>query len=128
MALFEVDIESDLPVWVQIRNRFVYLIKAGRFKPGDQLPSVRSLAAEVAINYNTVSKAYTSLEHDGYVVSVRGRGVFVSNVALQMGDDVAAVASEVIDEAVHRCISMGVPAHEVRRLTSHALERLEHEA
>ena len=77
MALFEIDESSGLPVWVQLRNRFVYLIKTGHYQPGDQLPSVRTLAAEAAINYNTVSKVYINLEHDGYVESVRGRGVFV---------------------------------------------------
>ena len=51
MALFEIDESSGLPVWVQLRNRFVYLIKTGHYQPGDQLPSVRTLAAEAAINY-----------------------------------------------------------------------------
>ena len=46
MALFEIDESSGLPVWVQLRNRFVYLIKTGHYQPGDQLPSVRTLAAE----------------------------------------------------------------------------------
>ena len=46
MALFEIDESSGLPVWVQLRNRFVYLIKTGYYQPGDQLPSVRTLAAE----------------------------------------------------------------------------------
>ena len=76
MALFEIDESSGLPVWVQLRNRFVYLIKTGYYQPGDQLPSVRSLAAEAAINYNTVSKAYVNLEHAGYVdVGARTRRV-----------------------------------------------------
>lgn len=61
MALFEIDESSGLPVWVQLRNRFVYLIKTGHYQPGDQLPSVRTLAAEAAINYNTVSKVYVNL-------------------------------------------------------------------
>ena len=64
MALFEIDESSGLPVWVQLRNRFVYLIKTGYYRPGDQLPSVRTLAAEAAINYNTVSKVYVNLESD----------------------------------------------------------------
>ena len=74
MALFEIDESSGLPVWVQLRNRFVYLIKTGYYQPGDQLPSVRTLAAEAAINYNTVSKVYVNLESDGYVESVARPG------------------------------------------------------
>ena len=57
---FEIDESSGLPVWVQLRNRFVYLIKTGHYQPGDQLPSVRTLAAEAAINYNTCL-LYTSM-------------------------------------------------------------------
>ena len=52
MALFEIDESSGLPVWVQLRNPFVYLIKTSHYQPGDQLPSVRTLADEAAINYN----------------------------------------------------------------------------
>ena len=87
MQDFKLDETSGLPVWVQLRNRFVYLIKTGHYEPGEQLPSVRSLAADLSINYNTVSKAYVDLEHSGYVVSVRGRGVFVKEVARESCED-----------------------------------------
>ena len=60
--IFEVDESSDLPIWVQLRNRITYLIRTGYFKSGDQLPSVRSVAADAGINYNTVTKAYRDLE------------------------------------------------------------------
>ena len=93
MALFEIDESSGLPVWVQLRNRFVYLIKTGYYQPGDQLPSVRTLAAEAAINYNTVSKVYVNLESDGYVESVRGRGVFVRDIGGK-ADDVRSIAKK----------------------------------
>ena len=103
MALFEIDESSGLPVWVQLRNRFVYLIKTGHYQPGDQLPSVRTLAAEAAINYNTVSKVYINLEHDGYVESVRGRGVFVRDIGKLAADDVQSIADTEIEESIkHR--------------------------
>ena len=106
MQDFKLDETSGLPVWVQLRNRFVYLIKTGHYEPGEQLPSVRSLAADLSINYNTVSKAYVDLEHSGYVVSVRGRGVFVKEVARE--------SCEVLDDAIRRCMSMGMSLDEVR--------------
>ena len=58
MALFEVNEKSSIPIWLQLKNRFIYLITSGYYKPGDQLPTVRGLAAEVEVNYNTVSKVY----------------------------------------------------------------------
>ena len=110
MALFEIDESS---VWVQLRNRFVYLIKTGHYNPGDQLPSVRTLAAEAAINYNTVSKVYVNLEHDGYVESVRGRGVFVRDIGGLAADDVRSIADTEIEESIKRCLALGMTIDEV---------------
>ena len=99
-SLFVVDETSDLPIWVQLRNRFAYLIRTGHFKPGEQLPSVRSLAADAKINYNTVTKAYRDLELENLIVSVRGRGMYVQkNVP-----DEAEPAEVAIDVQLEDCI------------------------
>ena len=79
--IFHVDETSDLPIWAQLRNRIAYLIRTGFFAAGDQLPSVRSLAADASINYNTVTKAYRDLELSRLIVSVRGRGMFVQKTS-----------------------------------------------
>lgn len=114
MPEFKLDETSGLPVWVQLRNRFVYLIKTGQYAPGDQLPSVRSLAAEVSVNYNTVSKAYVDLEHSGYVVSVRGRGVFVREISDTEREDMVSAVDTVLEDAIRRCMAMGMSLDEVR--------------
>lgn len=75
--VFHVDETSDLPIWVQLRNRITYLIRTGCFKPGEQLPSVRSLSSSAKINYNTVARSYKDLEQSGLIVSMRGRGMYV---------------------------------------------------
>ena len=75
MALLEVDDRSGIPIWVQLRNRFIYLIESGHYLAGDKLPTVRALAEELNINYHTVNKVYTSLEHEGYIKSMRGKGL-----------------------------------------------------
>ena len=95
MFPFEVDSTTDVPLWVQLRQRLVYLINSGYFKPGDQLPTVRGLASEISINYNTVNKAYLSLVSDGYLESTRGRGVFVRDLDAEMDqdDDGAAITA-----------------------------------
>ena len=69
--LFRVDETSDLPIWAQLRNRMAYLIRTGHFQAGEQLPSVRSLAADAKINYNTVTKAYRDLELSGLIASIQ---------------------------------------------------------
>ncbi len=114
MTVFEVDESTALPVWVQLRNRIVYLIKTGFYQPGDQLPSVRTLAAETEINYNTVSKAYVNLEHDGYVMSVRGKGVFVRDIGDDKRDDMFKVADAIIEDGIKRCLALGMSIDDVR--------------
>ena len=96
MFPFEVDPTSDLPLWVQLRNRIAYLINDGTLAPGDKLPTVRGLASEISINYNTVNKAYLSLVSDGYLESTRGRGVFVTDLGAKMGAEGEGEADAVL--------------------------------
>ena len=66
------------PIYEQIKNGLKRLIVTGALKEGDKLPSVRSLATELAINPNTIQKAYNELENEGYIYSVPGKGSFAS--------------------------------------------------
>ena len=68
---FVIDHNSGLPVWIQIKNRIAYLIGSGAFVPGDRLPTVRALAVDLDISYNTVNRAYMDLEREGYIGGVR---------------------------------------------------------
>ena len=99
-GIFTVDELSDLPIWVQLRNRIAYLIRMGHFAAGEQLPSVRSMAAAAKINYNTVTKAYRDLEQGGLIINVRGRGMFVSKEAT--AEDNGTDAADAMAEACLR--------------------------
>ena len=101
--LFQLDDASSIPVWLQLKNRFIYLITSGFYLPGDQLPTVRGLAAEVEVNYNTVSKVYQSLEEDGYIVSKRRLGAFVADVSDKPGVLAEVTAEIVTAEYLKRC-------------------------
>ncbi len=128
MNLFEVDESSGLPVWVQLRNRFVYLIGTGHYQPGDQLPSVRRLAAEASVNYNTISKVYINLEHDGYVISARGKGVFVRDIGEEKRDDTRAVAETVIEDCIKRCVVMGMSLDEIKLRMLDVAQKIQEES
>lgn len=69
---FNIDEHSGVPIWVQLRNRLVYLIQTGHYLPGDQLSTVHEMAVNLNINYNTVNKVYRSMETSGLIVSKRG--------------------------------------------------------
>ena len=113
MFPFEVDTTTDVPLWVQLRQRLIHLINSGYFKPGDQLPTVRGLAAEVEVNYNTVSKVYQSLEEDGYIVSKRRLGAFVADVSDKPGVSAEVTAEIVTAEYLQRCQELGMSLEDI---------------
>lgn len=79
-----IDYQNRKPIYEQIVERFQMLIVKGVLEPDSQMPSVRSLATELSINPNTIQKAYTLLEQQGFIYPVKGRGNFVSgNQALK---------------------------------------------
>lgn len=73
-----IDFTSRKPIYEQLKESILRLAMLGVMEPNEQLPSVRSLAKELAINPNTVQKAYQELERDGVVYSAPGRGSFVA--------------------------------------------------
>lgn len=76
-----IDLQNRKPIYEQIVERFQTLIVNGVLEPDSQMPSVRSLATELSINPNTIQKAYSVLEQEGYIYPVKGRGNFVSGNA-----------------------------------------------
>mgnify|MGYP002539801073 CR=1 FL=1 len=115
MFPFEVDPTSDLPLWVQLRNRIAYLINDGTLAPGDKLPTVRGLASEISINYNTVSKVYMSLEQDGYIQSKRRQGAFVLDVSDKPGVSISSTAEIVTSEYLKRCFELGMSLEDIEQ-------------
>ena len=66
------------PIYEQIMDNLRRLIISGGVAPGERLPSVRELAAQLAINPNTIQRAYTELEQEGYIYSIPGKGSFAA--------------------------------------------------
>ena len=78
MSSLTIDLKDRRPIYEQLIDQIMDLVLHGVMQPGEQLPSVRSLAGELAINPNTIQKAYAELERRGLTYSVPGRGSFVS--------------------------------------------------
>lgn len=74
-----IDLQNRRPIYEQIAERFQTLIVNGVLEPDSQLPSVRTLAMELSINPNTIQKAYSLLEQEGYIYPIKGKGNFVSD-------------------------------------------------
>ena len=77
----ELDYRDSRPIYLQLVDRLRREILEGILGEGERLPSVRELAAQLAINPNTIQRAYRELEAQDWVVSIPGKGTFVRNVA-----------------------------------------------
>ena len=78
MSSLMIDRKDRRPIYEQLIDQIMDMVLHGVMQPGEQLPSVRALAGELAINPNTIQKAYAELERRGITYSVPGRGSFVS--------------------------------------------------
>ena len=77
--MFQIDFSSRTPIYEQLYYNVIKLASAGVIKPGDKLPPVRVIAAQLGINPNTAAKAYRELEQDGYIFSSVGRGSYLTD-------------------------------------------------
>jgi GntR family transcriptional regulator len=73
----ELDFRSHTPIYVQLVERIKHLVATGVLAPGDQLPTVRQMAAELRVNFNTVARAYRILDEAGVISTQQGRGTYV---------------------------------------------------
>jgi GntR family transcriptional regulator len=74
-----IDKTNRVPFNVQIKEQIKGLIQAGQIKTGDQLPAIRQLSVELAVNVNTIALAYRDLSNEGVIITERGKGTFVAS-------------------------------------------------
>lgn len=126
--IFTVDDNSDLPIWVQLRNRIAYLIRVGFFKPGEQIPSVRSLSTSAKINYTTVTKAYKDLEQNNLIISIRGRGMYVQKDVPLVSEGAESAVDIIVEDCVKQYRSVGMSYDDIRNRMENIATSLENEA
>lgn len=76
--MIHLDYRDSRPIYEQVKDSLRRLMVTGVLAPGDKLPSVRSMASQLSINPNTIQRAYESLEAEGYVYSIPGKGSFAA--------------------------------------------------
>lgn len=74
-----IDLKDSRPIYEQVVERFKVLILRGVIASDEKIPSVRNLAVDLSINPNTIQRAYTELERQGYIYTVKGKGNFASD-------------------------------------------------
>ena len=122
-----IDYRDRKPIYEQIVEKFQMLIIKGVLEPDTQIPSVRSLATELSINPNTIQRAYTELERQGYIYSIKGKGSFVADNS-RMKAGILQEWKGHFNSAVEEGIKVGVTAGEMKEMIdtacrNHAMER-----
>jgi GntR family transcriptional regulator len=111
-----VDFESGVPIYVQLVDRIKQMVVSGQLQPGEQLPTMRQLAADLRINYNTVGRAYSILDQDGVISTQQGRGTFIASrlsedeIQRMRLDKLRGMIGQVIEEA----LVLGYSPQEIR--------------
>ena len=114
--MVHLDYRDARPIYTQIIDGVKEQITTGILMPGDKLPSVREMASSLAINPNTIQRAYRLLEFNGWIVTIPGKGCFVCDNEKQVEQEVKRWYTA-FDEAAAMLQSLGVPREQlVRRL------------
>lgn len=121
---FELDFHSGLPIYTQIVNQISGRVANGILKPGDQLPTVRALALDLRVNFNTVARAYRILDEARVISTQQGRGTFI------MDKPPPKVTEKLRQESlegltrryVNEALRLGFSQTEVRQMVSEQLK------
>ena len=110
------NLNSDRPIFIQIVERIEMDIISGKYKPGDKLPSVRDLAAEAAVNPNTMQKALSELERSGLVYSQRTSGRFITEDVEMLKELKRNLATEHVRDFFQKMRQLGFSDEETLKI------------
>ncbi len=114
---------SMIPIYEQIVEQVKALIRNGKLKENDNLPSVRSLAKELKISALTVKKAYDSLENEGFTVTIHGKGTYVTatNTELLLEEQKKELESD-LERVIQKGRCYGISDEDIKKLFELILE------
>ncbi|MBQ2765462.1 MAG: GntR family transcriptional regulator [Clostridia bacterium] len=116
MSVINVDTRDRKPIYEQLIDNIKQLVLHGMLKPDEQLPGVRTLAGELAINPNTIAKAYAELERQGIIYSIQGRGSFVCDNIEHLANAQRAESTAEVKKALERALDAGVTKDEIAKM------------
>jgi GntR family transcriptional regulator len=125
VLFINIDPSSGLPIYIQIAQQIKTAVAMGRLLPEESLPSVRQLAVDLAVNPNTVARAYLDLEIEGVIYKRQGAGTFVSGQGVEMSKaERRRVLGELMEKALVEGVNLGLDEHELRDAFERVLEKI----
>ena len=111
--MITIDFKVRKPIYEQLIDNVKELVVKGVLKRDDQLPSVRQLATNLAINPNTIQKAYTELERQGVIYSLKGRGSFVASNIIDLREQQVAELNQTLAKLLAELFHLGVSKEQI---------------
>lgn len=116
------DQKSGAPLYLQLKQQMRLAVATGALRPGDQLPTVRDLAARLRLNPNTVARVYRELQAERLLLSRQGSGTFVADDVPTLASDEASVLAHArLAESIAFARNLGLPDQEIRTMLENAL-------
>ncbi len=123
---FQLDFRSEAPIYEQIVEQVRNRIHSGLLKPGDQLPTVRQLALDLRVNFNTIARAYRILDEAGMISTQQGRGTYILEMpGPENGQRLRqATLDQLAEDAVRDALRLGYARDEIEEAIRRALKRV----
>ncbi len=124
-----IETESKVPIYIQVEEQIRSFIAAGQLRPGEQLPTIRELAADLRVNYNTIARIYRDLDRDGLISTQRGQGTFVAGVPNeeQMARARQGKLQAIVRSALDEARTLGYGPGEIAKVFEKELARWQEE-
>ena len=121
-----INFSSGVPIYLQLMEQIKHAVDTGAIREGEQLPTIRKIAEELAMNPNTVARAYRELEREGVIEVRHGAGAFVAAPAVSRAKAAAIrKTGEVLRQAIEKSMVLGLSESELRRVFENELSRLQ---
>ncbi|MEL6105122.1 MAG: GntR family transcriptional regulator [Planctomycetota bacterium] len=122
---FAIDVHSDVAIYLQLVRQVKFAVAAGTLRPGQLLPSVRALSQQVALNPNTIARAFNQLQTDGVIETLRGRGMVVRDEAVETcRQEREAVLDERIGSVLAEAWNAGLSKRQIKSFVEGHLRQL----
>lgn len=113
--ILRIDFDSEIPIYMQVKNQVIEGIAKGEIEKDEELPSVRALAEDIGINMHTVNKAYNILKEEGYIKIDRRKGAVVSLNLNNSNDKFKEDLNENLYYYMAECFNRGIEKDEIKK-------------
>ncbi|MCU9613369.1 GntR family transcriptional regulator [Caldibacillus lycopersici] len=123
--IISLDLQSESPLYIQLRNKIIEGIASKQLLPGEALPSVRTMAADLGVNMHTINKAYQLLKQDGFIHIHRQKGVVINPDSMpELNKEYLKNLTESLQPLISEAICRGMKVEEFLKISKELYHQL----